>query len=139
MNTSTDPNVIILASAGSILAIVCVLVIIRARTRAGAATDPRRMFSADERRRGFERASQQCEFARWVVFRCTRTAIHGDHFLPWSRGGATSMANFVAACGTCNVTKGAHIPSRAARALMAARRRRYFPAGIPNTAGEWYR
>lgn len=102
-----------------------------------AARDARRMFSAAEREAGFARAGNQCEFTRWVFFRCTRTAAHGDHFIPWSKGGATSMRNFVAACGTCNTSKGAAMPSTMARALMAARRRRYFPLNVPRDAGEW--
>ncbi|MFJ4171670.1 HNH endonuclease [Paenarthrobacter sp. NPDC089714] len=31
---------------------------------------------------------------------------YGDHFYPWSKGGSTSLRNFVAACGHCNRSKG---------------------------------
>lgn len=117
--------------------VIVVLLAARLAARGSGARDPRRMFSTAERTVGFARAGNQCEFARWVFFRCTRTATHGDHFIPWSKGGATSMRNFVAACPTCNTTKGAVMPSRAARSLMAGRRRRYFPVGVPREAGEW--
>lgn len=118
------------------------LVVMVALARAGAGrqkrTDPRRMFSADERRAGFERAGNQCEFARWMFFRCTRTASHGDHYFPWSKGGATSMLNYVAACARCNTSKGARMPTALDRALLRARRARYFPAHIPRDVGEWF-
>lgn len=123
----------------AIAGIIILLAVVALRSASRDARDPRRMFTAQERAAGFARAGNQCEFARWVFFRCTRTAAHGDHFIPWSKGGATSMTNFVAACVTCNTTKGAHMPSRLDRNLMAARRRRYFPATVPREAGEWAR
>lgn len=130
------------AIAGAIIVVV-LLAAVRAGSaaaqRAHTARDARRMFTAQERAAGFARANNQCEFARWVIFRCTRTASHGDHFIPWSQGGATSMANFVAACPTCNTTKGAHMPRRIDRVLMASRRRSYFPVSVPRAAGEWAR
>lgn len=122
-------------------AALCASVALTAAATRGARRtirDPRRAFNETERMAGFLRAGAQCEFARWVFFRCTRTASHGDHFIPWSKGGATSMRNFVAACATCNMTKGAVMPSRLSRTLMAARRCRYFPSGIPRDAGEWW-
>lgn len=113
-----------------------IVVVASAAHRRPSERDPRRMFNAKERTAGFQRAQNQCEFARWVFFRCTRTASHGDHFIPWTKGGATSMRNFVASCPTCNTTKGAAMPSASAQRLMAARRTRYFPSGIPRDAGE---
>lgn len=99
--------------------------------------DRRRMFTTDERLTGFARSGGQCEYDRWMVFRCTRTAEHGDHFYPWSKGGATSMRNFVSACPRCNTTKGARMPSTLQAARIRARRARYFPAGTPVDVGEW--
>lgn len=112
------------------------MVAVRRRMVHGAPRDPRRVFSGAERALGFSRAGNQCEFARWVVFRCSRTAAHGDHFIPWSKGGATSMRNFVAACPACNLAKSAHTPGRLAAALVSSRRRRYFPEGVPRAVGE---
>jgi superfamily II DNA or RNA helicase len=32
--------------------------------------------------------------------------MHGDHVIPWSRGGPTTMENLQALCGSCNLRKG---------------------------------
>ena len=101
--------------------------------------DPVRMFSADQRRAGFLRAEQQCEMSTPWLTRCTRTAEHADHFFPHARGGASSMRNLVAACAPCNLRKSAHMPSRLLRWQIARRRRRYFPAELDRTPGEWFR
>ncbi|HEX2248348.1 MAG TPA: HNH endonuclease signature motif containing protein [Arthrobacter sp.] len=52
------------------------------------------------------RAGGVCELEGGFRRRCSRPAEHGDHFHPWSRGGATSLQNFVAACARCDRTKG---------------------------------
>ena len=101
--------------------------------------DPTRAFSADQRRAGFRRASDQCEFSTPWLTRCVRTSSHADHFFPHAKGGASTMRNLVAACPTHNLSKGAKLPSRFERALIQARRRRYFPQHADRTAGEWYR
>ncbi|MFF2031065.1 HNH endonuclease [Arthrobacter sp. NPDC058192] len=62
--------------------------------------------------------------------RCPRPAEHGDHFFPWSKGGSTSLDNFVAACARCNRVKGARIPSPGQQARIERRRRESVaPAG----------
>lgn len=131
------PLVVLLTA--SVVAVAVLFLIVRVYMRRARDTkrrDPRRMFTADERRMGFQRAGNQCEYARWWVWRCTRTAEHGDHFVPWSKGGATSMQNFVAACPRCNTSKGARMPSALDRGVIRARRRQYFPAGLILDAGE---
>lgn len=132
------PGVIPAVGAAAALAVsVSIWAVWRARVR--AAKDTRRMYTSPERQQGFARSGGQCEYDRWLLFRCTRTAEHGDHFYPWSKGGATSMQNFVAACVRCNLVKSAHMPSPLMRARIQARRARYFPAGTPTTVGEWNR
>ena len=124
----------------AVAAVVCVLIgwpVWRSRTR--GTKDARRMYTRDERLRGFARAGGQCEYDRWWFWRCTRTAEHGDHFYPWSKGGATSMRNYVAACVRCNLIKSAHVPTGAQRMRIMARRARYFPVGVPTEVGEWHR
>ena len=92
--------------------------------------DPVRRFSRQERREGMARAGGQCEMEAGPRRRCRRTAEHGDHFYPWSKGGSTSLENFVAACARCNRTKGAWVPSPGQQARMERRRREYVaPAG----------
>ena len=97
------------------------------------------MYTTQERHTMFENAGGQCEYAAFGLFRCTRTAEHGDHFYPHSKGGATSMRNGVAACAKCNISKSAKMPSLATRLLIEHRRRRYFPAGLDRHAGEWFK
>ncbi|GAA4033931.1 hypothetical protein GCM10023063_17250 [Arthrobacter methylotrophus] len=100
-------------------------------------TDPSRLFSAVQRTEGFARAGGQCELDGIFFFtRCKGKAHHGDHHYPWSKGGSTSMTNFVAACARCNTSKGAKIPTAWATMRMEARRRKYFPQGVPVKAGE---
>lgn len=126
------------------VAAVAALFVIRAswplwRSRVRGSKDKRRMYTTDERMMGFARSGDQCEYDRWWLWRCTRSAQHGDHFFPWSKGGATSMRNFVAACPRCNCSKGARVPTFLERARIESRRRRYFPHAVPVEAGEWYR
>lgn len=105
-----------------------------ARRRPGP-KDPTRIFSANQRREGFDRAGGRCELGG-MFRRCSRPAHHGDHWYPWSRGGSSSMANFVAACVKCNLSKGARVPGAWETMRLEARRRKYFPAGLSPKAGE---
>jgi hypothetical protein len=92
--------------------------------------DPVRRFSRQQRREGMARAGGQCEMEAGLRRRCSRPAEHGDHFYPWSKGGSSSLQNFVAACARCNRTKGARIPSPGKQARIERRRReRDAPAG----------
>lgn len=95
-----------------------------------------RGFSASQRRDGFARAGNRCEFDNGMA-RCKNRAEHADHFYPWARGGATSMNNLVAACAGHNLSKGAKMPSPLLKSRIENRRKRYFPRGANRTAGEW--
>lgn len=97
--------------------------------------DTIRMYTKSDRVSGFARAGNRCEMEGFLWFRCSRKAEHGDHHYPWSRGGSTTMENFVAACGKCNMSKGAKIPTRFATWRMTMRRRSYFPKGVQIKAG----
>ena len=95
-----------------------------------------RGYNLQQRLEGFQRAGNRCEFDSGFG-RCGNRAEHADHFYPWSRGGATSMQNLVAACSGHNLSKGAKMPSAVLKARIESRRRSYFPKHVSKTAGEW--
>ena len=98
--------------------------------------DPVRRFSRQQRREGMARAAGLCEMEAGFRGRCSRPAEHGDHFYPWSKGGSTSLKNFVAACARCNRTKGARIPSPGQQKRMERRRRDYVTPDGSVSVGE---
>jgi 5-methylcytosine-specific restriction endonuclease McrA len=98
--------------------------------------DPVRRFTRQQRREGMLRAGGLCELEGRFGRRCGRPAEHGDHFYPWSKGGSTSLQNFVAACARCNRAKRAKIPSPAQQRRMERRRREYLPPSVSVTVGE---
>ncbi len=124
---------------GATVLILLLIIVSQAKRHQKRPQDPQRVFTNSQRQDGFARAGGRCEFPSWLPWlRCRRTASHADHYLPWSRGGASSMQNFVAACPQCNLRKGARLPSRFARHQIERRRRRYFPPGTPPAAGAWF-
>ena len=98
--------------------------------------DPVRRFSRQQRREGMARANGLCELEAGFGRRCGRPAEHGDHFYPWSKGGSTSLQNFVAACARCNRAKRANIPSPGQQRRMERRRREYVPSSSSFSVGE---
>lgn len=122
-----------------LVAVLAVIIFARTIARRTSTTDPTRLFTSDQRREGMVRAENRCEMPKFFgLTRCRRRAEHGDHFFPWSRGGATTMGNYVAACAKCNLAKSNHVPTRLTTFLIAMRRRRYFPDGIPIRPGQRY-
>jgi 5-methylcytosine-specific restriction endonuclease McrA len=95
-----------------------------------------RIYTNEQKDEGHARAGRQCEFSVGLR-RCPQQSAHADHFYPFSRGGATSMKNFVAACEFHNLSKGAKMPSASEKATIENRRRRYFPSGVSTEVGEW--
>ncbi|OAE01068.1 HNH endonuclease signature motif containing protein [Arthrobacter sp. OY3WO11] len=98
--------------------------------------DPVRRFTRQQRREGMARAGGVCELEVGFGRRCGRPAEHGDHFYPWSKGGSTSLQNFVAACARCNRAKRARIPSPGQQQRMERRRREYLPPSSSVSVGE---
>lgn len=98
--------------------------------------DPVRRFSRQQRRDGMARAGGRCEMEAGFRRRCSRSAEHGDHFYPWSKGGSTSLQNFVAACARCNRAKSARIPSPGQQERMERRRRDYVTHEATVSVGE---
>ena len=113
--------------------LVVVLTIVAAviRARDIKRRDPVRRFSRQQRREGMGRAGGQCEMESGLRRRCPQPAEHGDHFYPWSKGGSTSLQNFVAACARCNRTKGARVPSPGQQERIERRRREYVALAGP--------
>ena len=113
-----------------VLAVVATMIVAIIRGRDVRRRDPVRRFSRQQRREGMSRAEGQCEMEAGFRRRCSRPAEHGDHFYPWSKGGSTSLRNFVAACSSCNRAKAAHIPSPGQQERLERRRRDYLtPVG----------
>jgi 5-methylcytosine-specific restriction endonuclease McrA len=98
--------------------------------------DPVRRFTRQQRREGMARAGGTCELEAGFGRRCRRPAEHGDHFYPWSKGGSTSLQNFVAACARCNRAKRARVPSPGQQQRLERRRRDYVTSGASVSAGE---
>ncbi|WP_307856993.1 HNH endonuclease [Pseudarthrobacter albicanus] len=98
--------------------------------------DPVRRFTRQQRRDGMARAGGQCELEAGFQRRCSRPAEHGDHFYPWSKGGSTSLQNFVAACGRCTRAKSARIPSPRQQEKIERRRRDYVTPDRSVAVGE---
>lgn len=107
--------------------ILAVLIIVAAvfRGQDVRRRDPVRRFSRQQRREGMARAGGVCEMEAGFRRRCSRPADHGDHFYPWSKGGPSSLQNFVAACARCNKAKGVRIPSPGQQDRIERRRRDY--------------
>lgn len=122
-----------------LVAAVVVLMVVWALAHRPRPRDPQRLFSSTQRAEGNARAGGRCEQTVWWVLRCRRPAQHGDHWLPWSKGGSTTMENYAALCAPCNLRKSAHTPSWWATHRLQRRRRRYFPEGVPVQAGAKYR
>ncbi|WP_427133474.1 HNH endonuclease [Pseudarthrobacter sp. S9] len=127
------------AAAVAIPGVVVVGLIIGAvviRARDVRRRDPVRRFTRQQRREGMARAGGQCEMEAGFRRRCARPAEHGDHFYPWSKGGSTSLQNFVAACSRCNRAKGAKIPSPGQQEGLERRRRTYVSPQVAVVVGE---
>ncbi|QCB98559.1 HNH endonuclease [Arthrobacter sp. PAMC25564] len=117
-----------------IVGLTVAAVIIRARDV--RRRDPVRRFTRQQRREGMARAGGQCEMEAGFRRRCSRPAEHGDHFYPWSKGGSTSLQNFVAACARCNRAKSARIPSPGQQERLERRRRDYVVSDSAVSVGE---
>lgn len=93
--------------------------------------DPWRGFKHDLRRAVLARAAGRCEAAALLVWgRCQHPAAEIDHIYPWSKGGATVLANGQALCAHHNRAKADRTPAWW-YVLALERRRRSYPSGVP--------
>ena len=67
--------------------------------------DPRRLFTRAEVWRAFVRQERVCNHCRRAI---PFDVMQGDHIVPWSQGGPTTMDNLQTLCGSCNLRKGAN-------------------------------
>jgi hypothetical protein len=94
-----------------LLAIGKVIRLGRAIVHGGHGRDPRRTFFRAEKALLIERAGHRCEHHSWLLGRCRETeALQVDHVHPYSRGGATDVANGQALCRWHNRRKAARVP-----------------------------
>ncbi|MDB6425925.1 HNH endonuclease [Curtobacterium sp. 20TX0008] len=106
----------LVAAAVILVALACLGITSKSQRRRTTARDPQRAFPAHIRRACFERVGGRCEYSGMLPFlRCRAAAAHADHFIPWSKGGASTLENAVASCARHNLRKSATMPSRAMR------------------------
>jgi 5-methylcytosine-specific restriction endonuclease McrA len=129
-------RVLVAVTAPGFVVLALVVTVLIIRSRDVRRRDPVRRFTRQQRREGMARAGGRCEMEAGFRSRCSRPAEHGDHFYPWSKGGSTSLQNFVAACSRCNRAKGAQIPSPARQERLERRRRAYVALEEAVTVGE---
>lgn len=72
---------------------------------APATLAPRRMFTRGQTWRAWVLQGRVCNLCRRKI---PFDLMHGDHIMPWSRGGATAPENLQVLCGSCNLRKGTH-------------------------------
>lgn len=102
--------------------------------------DDKRVFTNKEKEKVIRACLQRCE-GTGIFFRCRYKGndLHGDHWLPHSRGGATSEANLVMLCPACNRKKSDNIPSKAQTIALNWRRNHHrdYIGELPTPVGEW--
>lgn len=99
---------------------------IKHRKRDKEDRDSRRAFSSREKSLASKMCNHRCE-GTGVLFRCRYRGndLHGDHWYPHSKGGATSPENLVMLCPSCNRSKSDHIPSRLQTNALNRRRKKH--------------
>jgi len=98
--------------------------------------DPQRIYTGAQRSEIAARAGGRCEHKHLMWVRCNTPGSHADHVYPWSRGGATTVANAQWLCQRHNLRKSNRVPTRTYLLRLQLRRRRYFPPGEP-TGVDW--
>lgn len=97
----------------------------------GGERHPRRHFDATQRQAILRRAAGRCEAAASLfVGRCRARASEVDHIYPWSKGGATVLANGQALCRGHLRSKGEGVPAWWYMPLLQRRRRIHGPMDV---------
>lgn len=131
---SSSPWVLVLLTAAVVYTAARIYLRLRWLPLAIRGRDPQRRFAGSARAAVLARAGSRCEHHTLFLWRCrTNGRLEIDHVHPHSRGGSTTLANGQALCATHNKRKGARIPFTWELRLLARRRARYAPAGMPTT------
>lgn len=115
---------------------------VKATKPKSAADNPDRFFTKAQLAEGHKRAGHRCEYTfdrpghHAHGARCLRKAVEGDHFIPYSKGGATELGNFVSACLWHNQTKRADLWLHEAP-VIEKRRAKYYPKGVDRAVGAY--
>lgn len=102
--------------------------------------DPQRLFTAEQKAAAMRACNYQCENIIGGT-RCSYRGndLHGDHWFPHSKGGATTVENLVMLCPACNRAKYNHIPTERATAELNAYRAQGIGYLYPMPpVGQWY-
>lgn len=67
--------------------------------------DPKRLFTGLDKQALWRKTGGLCAYCGQPLQR----GFHGDHVLPWILGGRTTIANGLAACPSCNLSKGSKV------------------------------
>lgn len=110
------------------------------RKRPDYKRDKTRVFTPKQKRLASQACNHRCE-GTGIFFRCTYRGddLHGDHWYPHSRGGATTEKNLVMLCPKCNNRKSDSIPSRLQTRAINRRRRsgRDYSMMYTEKVGQW--
>jgi len=102
--------------------------------------DIKRVYSSKEKQLASKLCNNRCEGTR-VFGRCNYRGknLQGDHWYPYSRGGATTVKNLVMLCPKCNQSKSNKIPSRFQTIALRLRRRLNYDylEQVNTSVGEW--
>lgn len=107
------------------------LIVVAVRRSQKPQRDPQRIFTPAQRKQAVARCGDQCEFKAPFGRRCAGKPSQMDHIYPWSKGGATSMANLQGLCQPHNGRKSDWVPTRFYIWRLERRRLRYFPPNEP--------
>ena len=66
----------------------------------------KRQFSETDKATRYEQQNHKCAICEEDF---ELTSMHGDHILPWSKGGRTNLDNLQMLCATCNIRKSAQV------------------------------
>lgn len=103
--------------------------------------DAERFFPYEMRHKMMKEVGYRCEGTSEDGTRCEYRGhdLHGDHWFPYSKGGATSIYNLVMLCPHCNISKSNKMPtSRQTEALMYRRANNIGGYGhVPSIVGQW--